>query len=244
MRGAPRLRPHHRLARRPALRARPRRAGRSCSARCWPSWPSASTCGCWCGPARRCRSFTPRARRSQGGRNLIRGHADPLRARPAGAPVPLPSREDGGDRRRARLRRRHRHDRQRGRPLRHIGARGAPAPRLARRRHAPARPGRGRRARALPAALAGADRRERSNAPPGARVRPATHTVQVVRTVAEGMYDRVPHGDFRILESYVRALRSARRFDLPREPVPVGAGDRRDPRRQAPQTRRSRTSGS
>jgi phosphatidylserine/phosphatidylglycerophosphate/cardiolipin synthase-like enzyme len=34
-------------------------------------------------------------------------------------------------------------------------------------------------------------------------------TVQVVRTVAEDMYDSVPTGDFRILESYVRALRSA-----------------------------------
>ncbi|HEY4097360.1 MAG TPA: hypothetical protein VGM33_17695, partial [Baekduia sp.] len=39
-----------------------------------------------------------------------------------------------------------------------------------------------------------------------------TSTVQVVRTVAEDMYDAVPRGDFRILESYVRALRSARRF--------------------------------
>lgn len=37
-------------------------------------------------------------------------------------------------------------------------------------------------------------------------------TVQVVRTVAEDMYDEVPGGDFRILESYVRALRGARRF--------------------------------
>ena len=35
-------------------------------------------------------------------------------------------------------------------------------------------------------------------------------TVQVVRTVAESMYDSVPHGDFRIFESYARALRSAR----------------------------------
>ena len=35
------------------------------------------------------------------------------------------------------------------------------------------------------------------------------HTVQVVRTVAEDMYDELPHGDFRVLESYVRALRSA-----------------------------------
>jgi phosphatidylserine/phosphatidylglycerophosphate/cardiolipin synthase-like enzyme len=38
------------------------------------------------------------------------------------------------------------------------------------------------------------------------------HTVQVVRTVAEGMYDSVPRGDFRILESYIRALISAREF--------------------------------
>ncbi|MFZ0090471.1 MAG: phospholipase D family protein [Solirubrobacteraceae bacterium] len=37
-------------------------------------------------------------------------------------------------------------------------------------------------------------------------------TVQVVRTVAEDMYRSLPRGDFRILESYVRALRSAREF--------------------------------
>jgi phosphatidylserine/phosphatidylglycerophosphate/cardiolipin synthase-like enzyme len=37
-------------------------------------------------------------------------------------------------------------------------------------------------------------------------------TVQVIRTVAEGMYDHYPNGDFTILESYVRALRSAQRF--------------------------------
>jgi phosphatidylserine/phosphatidylglycerophosphate/cardiolipin synthase-like enzyme len=37
-------------------------------------------------------------------------------------------------------------------------------------------------------------------------------TVQVVRTVAEDMYERVPRGDFRILESYLRALCSARRL--------------------------------
>jgi len=37
-------------------------------------------------------------------------------------------------------------------------------------------------------------------------------TVQVVRTVAEDMYDAVPHGEFRILESYLRALRSAQSF--------------------------------
>jgi phosphatidylserine/phosphatidylglycerophosphate/cardiolipin synthase-like enzyme len=37
-------------------------------------------------------------------------------------------------------------------------------------------------------------------------------TVQVVRTVSDDMYERVPSGDFRILESYVRAIRSAREF--------------------------------
>jgi phosphatidylserine/phosphatidylglycerophosphate/cardiolipin synthase-like enzyme len=39
-----------------------------------------------------------------------------------------------------------------------------------------------------------------------------TSTVQVIRTVAEDMYDAVPRGDFRIFESYVRAIRSAQRF--------------------------------
>jgi phosphatidylserine/phosphatidylglycerophosphate/cardiolipin synthase-like enzyme len=38
------------------------------------------------------------------------------------------------------------------------------------------------------------------------------HTVQVVRTVSEVMYKAVPRGDFRILESYVRAIRRAERF--------------------------------
>jgi phosphatidylserine/phosphatidylglycerophosphate/cardiolipin synthase-like enzyme len=37
-------------------------------------------------------------------------------------------------------------------------------------------------------------------------------TVQVVRTVSEDMYESVPTGDFRILESYVRAIRSARHY--------------------------------
>jgi phosphatidylserine/phosphatidylglycerophosphate/cardiolipin synthase-like enzyme len=36
--------------------------------------------------------------------------------------------------------------------------------------------------------------------------------VQVVRTLPDGMYQELPRGDFRILESYIRALRSARRF--------------------------------
>jgi phosphatidylserine/phosphatidylglycerophosphate/cardiolipin synthase-like enzyme len=36
--------------------------------------------------------------------------------------------------------------------------------------------------------------------------------VQVVRTVPNNVYDRLPRGDFRILESYLRALRSAERL--------------------------------
>jgi phosphatidylserine/phosphatidylglycerophosphate/cardiolipin synthase-like enzyme len=36
--------------------------------------------------------------------------------------------------------------------------------------------------------------------------------VQVVRTVPEHVYESLPNGDFRILESYVRALRSAERL--------------------------------
>jgi phosphatidylserine/phosphatidylglycerophosphate/cardiolipin synthase-like enzyme len=50
------------------------------------------------------------------------------------------------------------------------------------------------------------ERLERQAAPP-----PAGETqVQVVRTVPEKVYEFLPHGDFRILEAYVRALRSAR----------------------------------
>jgi len=36
--------------------------------------------------------------------------------------------------------------------------------------------------------------------------------VQIVRTVPERIYTAIPHGDFGILESYVRAFRGARRF--------------------------------
>jgi phosphatidylserine/phosphatidylglycerophosphate/cardiolipin synthase-like enzyme len=38
------------------------------------------------------------------------------------------------------------------------------------------------------------------------------HTVQVVRTVPDGMYDALPRGDFRIFESYLRAITHAERF--------------------------------
>jgi phosphatidylserine/phosphatidylglycerophosphate/cardiolipin synthase-like enzyme len=46
-------------------------------------------------------------------------------------------------------------------------------------------------------------------------VPPAAHgatRAQFVRTIPNSVYDAVPHGDFRILESYARALRSAERL--------------------------------
>ena len=66
-------------------------------------------------------------------------------------------------------------------------------------------------ARPLRHALARGDGRGASLAP-RQPAEAGQSTVQVVRTVAEDMYDEVPRGDFRILESYIRALRSARRF--------------------------------
>jgi phosphatidylserine/phosphatidylglycerophosphate/cardiolipin synthase-like enzyme len=57
--------------------------------------------------------------------------------------------------------------------------------------------------------LAVTDERLERPAPPA----PAGDSrVQVVRTVAEDMYDEFPTGDFRILESYIRALRHAQRL--------------------------------
>jgi phosphatidylserine/phosphatidylglycerophosphate/cardiolipin synthase-like enzyme len=49
---------------------------------------------------------------------------------------------------------------------------------------------------------------------PEPKVQPPTGDVevQVVRTVPERVYESIPGGDFRILESYVRALRSAERL--------------------------------
>ena len=58
-------------------------------------------------------------------------------------------------------------------------------------------------------------------------------TVQFTRTVPEGAYRVLPRGEFSVLETYIRALRSAQQPDLPREPVPVVAGDRQHPRDQA-----------
>ena len=48
----------------------------------------------------------------------------------------------------------------------------------------------------------------RPEAPPAA----GPVEVQVVRTLPDGMYQELPRGDFRILEAYLRALRSATRY--------------------------------
>jgi phosphatidylserine/phosphatidylglycerophosphate/cardiolipin synthase-like enzyme len=51
---------------------------------------------------------------------------------------------------------------------------------------------------------------ERLPDPPRDNLSQGTVRAQLVRTVPEHVYDALPRGDFRILESYVRALRSAR----------------------------------
>ncbi|HUJ35390.1 MAG TPA: phospholipase D family protein [Solirubrobacteraceae bacterium] len=48
--------------------------------------------------------------------------------------------------------------------------------------------------------------------PPAPPAPAGDHTVQVVRTIADRMYDSVPDGEYRILESYVRAIAAARSF--------------------------------
>ncbi|HLZ09988.1 MAG TPA: phospholipase, partial [Chloroflexota bacterium] len=49
--------------------------------------------------------------------------------------------------------------------------------------------------------------------PPAEPQQPAGDTeLQVIRTVPEHIYQAVPNGDFRILETYIRALRAAKRF--------------------------------
>ncbi|HEY6398986.1 MAG TPA: phospholipase D family protein, partial [Solirubrobacteraceae bacterium] len=55
--------------------------------------------------------------------------------------------------------------------------------------------------------LAGEQLQLRPPPPPAGQTR-----IQVVRTIADGMYDAGPRGDFRILESYVRAIRRAQQF--------------------------------
>ena len=59
------------------------------------------------------------------------------------------------------------------------------------------------------------------------------HTIQIVRTVPERIYAAEERGDFRILETYLRGLRVGHVARLPREPVPLVAGNRSRATRQA-----------
>ena len=94
-------------------------------------------------------------------------------------------------------------------------------------------PGGRRRRRPLPAPLGGGDGRAAARSAAAARP-PGTVELQVVRTVPERIYERLPRGEFGILESYLRGLRARAAADLPREPVPLVARDRRRARREAP----------
>ena len=104
--------------------------------------------------------------------------------------------------------------------------------RLARRRRAHPGPGGRRRRRPLPAPMGGGDRRARC---PQRRHRrpPGEVELQVVRTVPERIYERLPQR--RVRDPRVLPARPACRAaaDLPREPVPLVARDRRRARRQA-----------
>ena len=145
-------------------------------------------------------------------------------------------------RRRARVRRRHRHHRRRRRPLRHQRPPRPASPRLARRRHAAARPGGGRRPRSLRDALARGHRTSiwRGRQPGRPTV---DSTVQVVRTVCRGDVRRVPTG--RVPDPRELRARPSQRqaLHLSRKPVPVVAGDRRASSPTSSATRPATTSG-
>ena len=167
-----------------------REPSRSCSGACWRRWRRAIDVRVlvWAGAP--VPLFHPTRKEVQrGGRDADARHADPVRARPARAPVPLPSREDDHHRRRARLRWRHRHDR--ARPA--TASTPALTPRAAGSAGTTSAPG-----CAGPRSPTWLDHFAlRWHEVTGERLDPAAaaaepagdHTVQVVRTVAEGMYD-------------------------------------------------------
>jgi hypothetical protein len=57
----------------------------------------------------------------------------------------------------------------------------------------------------------------------------------IVRTVPEKLYEFAPRGDFRIIEAYLRALRSAQQVYLENQFL-WSPGDREHPCREAPPT--------
>ena len=73
----------------------------------------------------------------------------------------------------------------------------------------------------------------------------ADHDVQVVRTISrQRMYNAVPRGEFRVLESYFRAIRQAQRFIYLENQFLWSPRDRRAPCGKAAQSGRRRPFGS
>ena len=140
------------------------------------------------------------------------GHTGPVRARPPRASDALPPREARDRRRSGRVRRRDRSHLARRRPLRYERASDARPTRLARLGEPHRRPGRRGCGRPFPRAVArrhrGADRGSRAiNA--GTPARSSCRSSERSRRRSTTF---CRNGDFRILEAYTRALRSARRL--------------------------------
>ena len=159
---------------------------------------------------------------------------DPLRARLVRPPHALPPREDDRDRRPRRVRRRHRPDARRRRPLRQPGA---PSARTASAGTTP-------RCGIEGPAVADVAEHFRlrwhgptdEDLPAGQPPEPSGDVeLQVVRTIPEKRLRAIASAaaTSRSSSRTCGALRSARAPRLPREPVPLVAGDRRDPRGQA-----------
>ena len=227
------------------LRARTRRRARSCCAISSPSSPSGSTCACWSGPGRRCRSFARRD--ATCGRCAISSPtAHEIQCGLDAQERPLHCHHEktividdrvafvGGIDLTVGVRR----------PLRHERPSSARNGRLARRLRADRGPGGRRRRRALPDALARSHRRDSS--PPVTPAEPRRRRSSCRSSAPCRSTSTTPcrDGDFRILESYVRAMRGRRAIHLPREPVPLVAGDRGRARATSCSTRRAPTSGS
>ena len=186
-----------------------RGASRSCSATCSPSSRSVSTCVYSRGEAPRYRSSGRRGRPSGGAWTSSPWNAGPMCPRRPRAPHALPPREDDRDRRPRRVCRRHRPQPGRRRPVRRATTRAGHA-RLARRRHTPRRAGGRRRRGAFPHALGRGDRRalEPGPTPQATGATPSRWSAPFPSVFTR----RCRGGEFRILDAYLRALRSARSF--------------------------------
>ena len=214
----------------------PARASRRRSRSCWPRPPSACRCACSCGRARPCRCSSPAAAHGQGrARRLVRGtkiQCELDAARPADA---LPPREARDRRRRDRVRRRHRPDRAGRRPLR---LQRAPATRRAIGWHDATSLLRGPIVRDVAAhfALRWEATAGEALAVPEELAPRRRHDGPVRPHRARGRLPTCSRAASSRSWRPTSARCAAREApDLPREPVPVVAGDRPHPRGQAAQ---------